>query len=433
MKRINAKINKKYIRFLFPMILFIFGACQEDEELNYTLQSKQVIFTHKGDRLYLQGGVAVNQLNLLEVTILAKDIKSNSGPAEINVSSIPNDGNGPLDEIQLGGTDQEGKFSAALPDLGIQSHNHFATLKFVSTFSDGEAITRTFQVTPVSPFEYTGPASVFALIDNVSPIQYTIDAGNAPVDQVKVRKKVNDEAGTEVEGNWGTSGEIPVQGKDYNEGDTVFFQIEATNEYATATSDWIGIPVLKPEGQYTYLFEIFFGGTPGLGFADGCWAGVQGGKSFVNTVFNYEGASGGTGNFDQNGWNTWLTHIVGNTPVVAYSDLVAANYSSTVTAGLTQDLLTPQFNASITVNNKLEFYYYCQASGDKVNHLKVFVTTDNTNWTEIADLAEQASWAKQEFDLSPDVIRVKFRGISGGAGNVRYNTYIDDVKIYGEF
>lgn len=415
------------------IISLLLSACQEDDDLNFTIRSKQVIFTHKGDSLYLQGGVEVNQLSLLEVNILAKDIKSNSAPAGVEVSSIPNDGSGPQDEIQLGQPDQAGKFMAALPELGIQSPNHFATLKFVSTFADGEEITRTFQVRPVSPFEYTAPVSVFALIDNLAPVQYTVNAENTPVGEVKVRKKVNDGAAVEVENDWGTSGVIPVQGKDYEVGDTVWFRIEATSEYATATSDWIGIPVLKPEGQYTYLFEIFFGGTAGSGFTDGCWAGVHGNQSFVNTVFNYEGASGGTGNFNDNGWNTSLTHIVGNTPVVAYSDLVAANYSGKVAAGSTQDLLTPPFNASVTKNNKLEFYYYCEASGDKVNHLKVFVTTDNTNWTEIADLAAQPAWAKQVFDLSPDVIRVKFRGISGGAGHVKYNTYIDDIKIYGEF
>jgi hypothetical protein len=42
--------------------------------------------------------------------------------------------------------------------------------QFVSTFSDGEEITRSFQVRPVSPFEYTAPPSVFALIDNVAPL-----------------------------------------------------------------------------------------------------------------------------------------------------------------------------------------------------------------------------------------------------------------------
>ncbi|MGV8133792.1 MAG: choice-of-anchor J domain-containing protein [Mangrovibacterium sp.] len=434
MNPINLHIcHRKYMRFLLLLLLAVIGACQENEELSYTLQSKQVLFTYKGDNLYLQGGVAVNQLNLLEVTILAKDIKSNAAPALVKVSSIPNDGSGPLDEIPFGQPDQTGKFTAALPDLGIQSEDHFATLKFVSTFSDGEEITRTFQVRPVSPFEFTAPASVFALIDNIAPLQYTVSAGANPINDVKVWKKVNDGAAVEVEGDWAASGEIPVQGKDYAVGDIVSFRIEAASEYATAASEWIGIPVLKPEGQYTYLFEIFFGGTAGLGFTDGCWSGVHGNKSFVNTVFNYEGASGGTGNFNDNGWNTSLTHAVGNTPVVAYSDLVAANYSSKVAAGSSQDLLTPLFNVSVTTNNKLEFYYYCQASGDKVNHLKVFVTTDNTNWTEIADLAAQPAWAKQVFDLSPDVVRVKFRGISGGAGNVKYNTYIDDVKIYGEF
>ncbi|MDD4189798.1 MAG: choice-of-anchor J domain-containing protein [Mangrovibacterium sp.] len=422
----------KAVKALFLIIIALLWACREDD-LIFTVRSKQVLFTYQGDSLYLQGGVGVNQLALLEVNILAKDIKSSAAPASVKVSSIPNDGSGPLDEIPLGQPDQSGKFTASMPELGIVSPGHVATLKFVSTFADGEEVIRTFQVRPVSPFEYTAPPSVFALIDNVAPVPYTISAGGNPVNDVKVQKKVNNGTAVEVEGDWSATGAIPVQGKDYAVGDIVSFRIEATSDHATATSEWIDIPVLKPEGQYTYLFEIFFGGTPGAGFTDGCWSGVHGGKSFLNTVFNYEGASGGTGNFNDHGWNTSLTHIVGNTPVVAYSDLVAANFSSTVAAGSTQDLLTPPFNASVTKNNKLEFYYYCQASGDKVNHLKVFITTDNTNWTEIADLGAQPGWTKQVFDLQPDVVRVKFRGISGGAGNVKYNTYVDDIKVYGEF
>lgn len=414
-------------------MLTVFGGCNQDEELKFTLQSKQVLFTQNGDSLYLLGGVKVNQLDLLRVTILAKDIKNNSEPSEIKVSSIPNDGNGPLPEIQLTGIDSEGKFISSLPALGIQSQNYSATLKFISTFNDGEEISRTFQILPVSPFKFTAPVFVFALIDNVSLITYTINSGNASVDVIKVRKKVNEGAISEVAGNWGITGGIPVQGKEYHVGDNVFYQIEASNENATVTTDWIKIPVLKPVGEFTYLFEIFFGGTPAKGFVDGCWGGVQGGKSFVHTAFDYVGASGGTGTFDMNGWNTLLTHIVGNTPIVAYSDLVAANYSSTVAAGSTQDLLTPQFDASNTKNNKLEFYYLCKASGDKVNHLKVFTTTDNVSWTEIADLAGQTAWTKQVYNLSSNVIRVKFTGISGGAGNVQFNTYIDDVKIYGVF
>jgi len=435
MKLLRLNINKEHRKFWFLIILTVIFGCNQDEELKYNLQSKQVIFTQNGDSLYLLGGVKVNQLDLLKVTIHAKDITSDSKPSEIQVFSIPNDGNGPLPEIQMTGIDSEGKFISSLPALGIQTINHKATLKFISKFNDGEEIIRTFLILPVSPFKLIAPVSVFALIDNVSPITYTINSGNASVDKIKVRKRVNDDGAiSEVAGNWGMTGVIPVQGKEYRVGDNVFYQIEVSNGNATATSDWIKIPVLKPEGKYTYLFEMFFGGNPAKGFVDGCWAGVQGGKSFINTVFNYEGASGGTGTFDKNGWNTLYTHIVGSTPIVAYSELMTANYSSTVAAvGSKKDLLTPQFDAANTKNNKLEFYYLCKALGDKVNHLKVFTTTDNVNWTEVANLAEQTTWKKQEFNLPPNVIRIKFTGISGGAGNVQYNTYIDDVKIYGEF
>jgi hypothetical protein len=434
MKLLNFNIQKKHRLLWFLVILAAFWSCNKNEEIEFELQSKEVIFTRAGDSLYLLGGVDVNQLDLLEVTLLAKDIRNNSKPTEVKVSSIPNDDTGPLPEIQLDGVNNEGKFISSLPALGIETQNHNATLKFTSKFNDGEEIIRTFQVRPVSPFQYTAPASVFAIIDNISKISYTVDSGDASVDEIKVRKKVNDSAVSEVAGEWGVTGEITVQGQDYNVGDSVYYQIEASNENATATSDWIGIAVLKPEGEYTYLFEIFFGGTPAIGFTDGCWAGVQGGKSFVNTVFDYEGASGGTGTFDQNGWNTLYTHIVGNTPIVAYSGLMTANYSSNAAAvGNDKDLLTPEFDISNTGNNKLVFYYLCKASGDKVNHLKVFSTTDNENWTEIVDLAEQDTWGKQEFDLAPDVIRIKFTGISGGADNVGFNSYIDDIKIQGEF
>lgn len=433
MKLLNFNIDKKHRKFWLLIILAAFFGCNEDEDINYTLQSKQVIFTQDEDSLYLRGGMDINQLELLEVEIQSKDINNNSDPSEIKVASIPNDGNEPLSEIQLEGVDSEGKFVSSLPDLGIQSQHYKATLKFTSIFGDGEEVIRTFLVNPITPFEYSAPASVFAWIDNTSVIEYTIDPGSASVDDIKVRTKLNNGTSSEIVGDWEITGEIQVQGQDYEVGDTVFYQIEASNENATAVTDWIGVPVLKPEGEFTYLFEMFFGGTAGLGFADGCWAGVHGGVSFVNTVFDYEGASGGTGTFDQNGWNTLYTHVVANTPIIAYSGLVSANFSSTAEAGTTQDLLTPQFNASNTTNNKLEFYYLCKASGDMVNHLKVFTTTDNVNWTEIADLDEQSAWAKQVFDLSPDVIRVKFTGISGGAGNVEYNTYIDDINIYGEF
>ena len=66
-------------------------------------------------------------------------------------------------------------------------------------------------------------------------------------------------------------------------------------------------------------------------------------------------------------------------------------------------------------------------------HGGILARSSGSDLTEIADLGAQPGWTKQVFDLQPDVVRVKFRGISGGAGNVKYNTYVDDIKVYGEF
>ena len=425
-------LTQKFFLTLFLMA-WVFG-CNPNDEPIFIKQTKQITFLYKGANLNLNKGISVNQLDVFEVTIQANDIRDNSLPTDVKVSSIPFDGSMPLPEIQLGAVASGGSLISPLPPLGIETKNHKATLKFVSTFKDGEEEIRTFQVKPVSPFTITAPASTFALINNLSYISYSINSGNAVVDLVTVRTKVNNGTATDVVGPWGTTGKIPVQGMDYQVGDVVYFQIEASNANATVASDWVSIPVLRPVGTYTYIFETFFGGTAGKGFTDGCWSGVQGGKSFVNTIYNFAGASGGTGTFNlANGWNTSLTPVVGNTSVLPYSGLLAANFSSTPAAGATQDLLTPLFDISNTTNNKLELYYYCQASGALVNHMKIFTTTDDVNWTEIIDLAEQPSWAKQLFDIAPNVIRVKFTGISSGVNNVANNTYIDDVKIYGDF
>ncbi len=430
-------LNIRKVSLLLSGTLFflaIYWSCTKDDELKYDIQSKEIIFAVGNNNLFLLGGIDVNQLELFEVMIQAKDINNNSVPAEIEVSSIPNDGNNPLPEIKLkGGVTSEGKFTASLSDLGIETLNHKATLKFFVKFNDGENVIRTFQVRPKSPFQYNSPTSVFAVIDNISNIEYNIDAGKATINTIKIEKKVNDGSVSEITGEWESEDEIPIQGSEYNAGDNIYIRIETSSQNATVVSEWIKVPVLRPEGQFTYLFEDFFEGTPEAGFTDGCWAGVQGGKSFVNTIFNYDGASGGTGAFDADGWNTLYTHIA-NTPIVAFSGLVSGNYSSNSSAvGKDKDLLTPLFDMSNTKDNKLIFYYLCKASGEKVNHLKILVTSDNVVWTEVADLAEQTVWVKKEFDLPSNTKRIKFTGISGGANKVDFNTYIDDIKVFGEF
>ncbi len=427
--------NIRRILLLTVTLLFFvtFWSCNQNEELKYDIQSKEVIFTVDSENLFLLGGIDVNQLEMFEVKIQAKDISNNAAPLEIEVYSIPNDGNNPLPEIKLKGVDSEGRLTVSLNDLGIETLDHKATLKFIVKFNDGIDVIRTFQIRPKSPFQYNAPSSVFAIIDNISNIEYNIDAGKATINSIKVQKKVNDGSVSEIPGDWSSEDEISIQGSDYNAGDNIYIRIETSSENATAVSEWIKIPVLKPEGQFTYLFESFYEGTPEAGFTDGCWAGVQGGRSFINTIFNYDGASGGTGAFDNNGWNTLYTHIA-NTPIIAFSGLVSGNYSSSSSAvGQDKDLVTPLFDMSNTTDNKLVFYYLCKASGDKVNHLKISITSDNVVWTEIADLAEQADWAKKEFDLPSNTVRIKFTGVSGGANKVDFNTYIDDIRVFGEF
>ena len=153
------------------------------------------------------------------------------------------------------------------------------------------------------------------------------------------------------------------------------------------------------------------------------------------TVYFYDDFESGLGNWIVSGYDWGLTDSTSRSSSHSLTDSPVGNYLPNSNCSAT--LLDP-LDLSGAVDPVLVFWHKGSMSCCN-DYLYVDVSTDGgTNWTEVHHYGspyapiQQSTWSLEQFDLGDwkgISVKVRFRLVSDGGGDVDDGWYVDDVRI----